>query len=268
MKRVGSGRVARGVLALAAGLALGAAVAGAAQAESFDAGLKAFKPYAVSKIDAALAGAQELKAKVEAKDLAGAQAAWKKARIGWEGAEIFTGEFFSELDEQVDAWPDAKSGFHAIEAPLFAGKIDEVAPMVDGLVNNLAEFDTKLKAADFAFTAQGLMNGTAGLAYEIGDNKSKGGESQFAGTSLTDMRNNVIGIEAAYQTVFEKPLKAKDGKLAHKIYEEIEHVEKLLKVAAFKDLDQDKLRKQSESLAVELQEAAPKLGLEKPKLEE
>ncbi len=263
----GFGRAKRSMVALAASVTLTVAISGGAHADAYGGGLKAFKAYGVSKIDSALAGAQELKAKVAAKDVAGAQAAWKKARVGWEGAEIFTGEFFSELDEKIDAWPDAKAGFHAIEAPLFSGKLDEIGPQVDELVANLKEFDEKLKAKDFSFTMQGLMNGTAGLAYEIGDNKSKGGESQFAGTSLTDIKNNMIGIDATFDNVFEKPLKAKDAKFAKKLDAQVDTVLDMVKKAKdFKALDQEKLRTASEELAVDFQTAAEKLGLEKPKL--
>ncbi len=53
-----------------------------------------------------------------------------------------------------------------------------------------------------------------GLAYEVGENKSKGGESPYAGTSLIDMHENVEGIEAVWKLVFEDALKAKDEELA------------------------------------------------------
>ena len=257
----------RGTWAIAAGAVMGVLLATTAHADVNDAGLKAFKKYGIDKIDAALAGAKDLKAKVAAKDAAGAQAAWKKARVGWEGAEIFTGEFFAELDEKIDAWPDAKAGFHAIEAPLFAGKLDAIGPQVDDLVANLQAFDEKLKAKDFAFTGQGLINGTAGLAYEIGDNKAKGGESQFAGTSLVDIKNNMIGIDATFDTVFEKPLKAKDAKFAKTLDAQVDAVLDMVKKAKdMKSVDQDKLRTASEELAVDFQTAAEKLGLQKPKL--
>src|ERR1700755_3331248 len=51
-------------------------------------------------------------------------------------------------------------------------------------------------------TPQGLLDGTARLAYEVGESKADGGESRISGTSLDDMRNNVAGIEFAYRTIF------------------------------------------------------------------
>ncbi len=105
-----------------------------------------------------------------------------------------------------------------------------------------------------------------GLAYEVGENKSKGGESPYAGTSLIDIHENVEGIEAVWKLVFEEALKAKDEKLAKQIDDKIEAVEDLVKVKNLKQLDQPALQKTAEELAVLLQSAAPKLGLKAPSL--
>jgi hypothetical protein len=78
------------------------------------------------------------------------------------------------------------------------------------------------------------------------------------------MRENVEGIEALYQMVFEDPLKDKDTKLAGEIHEKIEAIEKLVKVKNLKELNQPGLHKGGEELAVLLQNAALKLDLNKP----
>ena len=229
-------------------------------------GAQDYKPFVVEKIGAALAGANELQAAVTKGDTKAAQAAWIKSRRGWEAAEPITGEFFSKLDAAIDAWPDAKHGYHAIEAPLFAGKIDEIAKPTDELVANLTDFNTQLNAANFQFTPQGLLNGVAGLAYEVGENKSKGGESPYAGTSLIDMQENVEGIEAAYNLALQNALKQKDPMLASQISKKLEAVEDLVKKADLKSLDQAALRKNAEEFAVLMKDSAPKLGLDEPKL--
>lgn len=267
--RIGSVSIARSVALCAAVLAF--AVAGVANATAADALVKGsanYKPFAVGKIKTALDGARQLRADVKANDVKGAQAAWIKSREGWEAAEPITGEFFPKLDDAIDAWPDAKHGYHAVEAALFAGKLNEIAQPVDELVANLAAFDKGLNAPGFKFTPQGLLNGATSLAYEVGENKSKGGESPYAGTSLIDMRQNVEGIKAVYKTVFEGPLKAKDAKLAGQIDDKIEAVQGLLKAKDLKSLDAPTLTKTSEELAVLLQGSAAKLGLNKPKLGE
>jgi iron uptake system EfeUOB component EfeO/EfeM len=262
----GVSRVVRATVVCGAALAFVFGGAAYADDAALTKGAAAYKPYAVRHIDDALAGAKELQAAVKAGDVKAAQAAWIKSRKGWEAAEPITGEFFSDLDEAIDAWPDATKGYHAIEAALFSGKLNEIGAPVDELVSNLSEFSKKLGDASFNFTPQGLLNGTTGLAYEVGENKSKGGESPHAGTSVVDMHENVEGIEAAYHLAFEEALKAKDPKLAKQIDAQIEKVEDLVKVKTLKELNQPKLSKAAEELAVLMQSSAAPLGLEKPTL--
>jgi iron uptake system EfeUOB component EfeO/EfeM len=243
-------------------------VAPRAEAQSLAKGAADYKPFAVEHIGIALAGAKEMQAAVQAGDAKAAQAAWIKSRKGWEAIEPITGEFFGKLDEAIDAWPDAKQGYHAIEAALFAGKLDAIGAPVDGLVANLAQFEKELSAPSFKFTPQGLLNGATKLAYEIGENKSKGGESPYAGTSVEDMYENNEGIEALYKLVFHEPLKKVDAKLATRIVDKIEDVEGFVKGKDLKSIDAAGLNKAGEELAVLLQSAAPKLKLQKPKLGE
>jgi hypothetical protein len=66
-------------------------------------GAKDYKPFAVERIQIALASAKDLQAAVKAGDVKAAQAAWIKSRKGWEAAEPITGEFFPKLDEAIDA---------------------------------------------------------------------------------------------------------------------------------------------------------------------
>ena len=254
-------------LRIAATLFVVGFIAVAERAQAADALVKGaadYKPFAVERIGMALAGAKELQAAVKADDVKAAQAAWIKSRKGWEAAEPITGEFFAKLDEAIDAWPDAKQGYHAIEAALFSGKLAEIKEPTDKLVADLAEFDKQLKAPGFKFAPQGLLNGATKLAYEIGENKSKGGESPYAGTSLSDMFENNEGIEAVYKLVFHEPLKVRDAKLAARIIDKIEDVEKLVQVKDLKSVDQPALKKAGEELAVLLQMSAAKLKLKKP----
>jgi iron uptake system EfeUOB component EfeO/EfeM len=237
-----------------------------AQADALSNGVTNYKPFAVERIGIALAGAKKLQAAVKAKDAKAAQAAWIASRKGWEAAEPITGEFFPKLDDAIDAWPDAKQGYHAIEAALFSGKLDEIGAPVDKLVADLTEFNKQVSAPGFKFTPQGLLNGATKLAYEIGENKSKGGESPYAGTSINDIFENNEGIEAVYKLVFHNALKARDAKLDKAIIDKIEDVENFVKDKNLKNVDASGLNKAGEELAVLLQNAAPKLNLQKPKL--
>jgi iron uptake system component EfeO len=241
-------------------------VASARAANPLDEAAERYRPFMVADIDQALAGARTLHQRVAAKDLAGAQKAWIDARVGWERAEVFTAGFVSELDELIDAWPNARTGFHAIEAKLFGAKDLDIGDETNALVYHLADLDVKIHYTPL--NAQNLLNGTARLAYEVGENKADGGESRFSGTSLNDMRNNVIGIKLAYQTIFRSALQAADSKLADKTEATIKQLTALVAVPDLKSLDPEKLRNKSEDLVIALQNAAPKLGLIAPTLED
>lgn len=232
-----------------------------------DDAIESYRAYLIDDIDHALAGARALRDRVDARDMAGAQKAWIDARVGWERSEVFTSVFVPDLDSAIDAWPDAVSGFHGIEAKLF-GTADgsEVRSETDGLIGHLAALDTEVRS--IKLTGQGLLNGVVRLAYEVGDSKVDGGESRFSGTSLNDMRNNVDGIALAYGTLFASPLGAADPKLATRVDGEIDALKHLVAVADLNSVDPDALRTATEALVGSLQAAGPKLGLATPSLEE
>ena len=247
-------------------LALVACAPFGARAGTLDDAAERYRPLMITDIDQTFAGAHKLGERVAANDLLGAQQAWVSARVGWERAEVFTAGFVSELDELIDAWPNAQTGFHSIEAKLFAAKSLDIGDQVKDLNYHLADLDVKIHYTPL--NAQGLLNGTARLAYEVGENKADGGESRFSGTSIDDMRNNVAGIAAAYQTVFAGPLEASDAALASHTQATIDRMSTLLQAKDLKSLDSDQLRAASEELVIALQSAAPKIGLIAPTLED
>jgi hypothetical protein len=115
--------------------------------------------------------------------------------------------------------------------------------------------------------AQGLLAGTVRLAYEVGESKADGGESRISGTSLDDMRNNVAGIGVAYQTIFAEQLRAADPARAAIVADRIARLEAVVAVSDLPHVDVRRLRQASEELAVALQDASGKLGLQSPTLE-
>jgi iron uptake system EfeUOB component EfeO/EfeM len=242
-----------------------AAISGRATAAPLDDSAERYRPYMVEGIGQAWAGARNLRERISDSDLAGARKAWLSARAGWERSEVFTAGFVPELDQQIDAWPDATTGFHAIEAKLFgSGRLD-VESEADILVEHLNDLHSRLH--DMALKPQGLLDGLVRLTYEVGESKADGGESRISGTSLDDMRNNVSGIEFAYRTIFADALEATDPNLANKVGQKIKQLSALLTVPDLRSVDIPKLREVSEDLVVTLQAAAPKLGLGRPTLE-
>jgi iron uptake system EfeUOB component EfeO/EfeM len=249
-------------LGCAAALLTVAVLSGPAQAASMKEGAKAYKPYIVENIGKAIAGAKEMQAAVKAGDLKGAQAAWIKSRHGWEAMEPVTPLYFGEFDKTVDPWPNAKSGYHVIEVVLFqANKTEGLDAPISELLANMDKFQKRVTDKKLVFTPQKLLEGTANLAYEVGEEKSKGGESPFAGTSINDMQDNVSGIAFAWSTVFADTLKKKDPALAGVIDDRIQKLTALVGVADIKSMEAKKVYIGGEELAALMLQAAPKLGL-------
>jgi iron uptake system component EfeO len=236
-----------------------------ADAAPLDAAAECYRPYLIEGIGQALAGARDLRACIAAGDLSGARAAWISGRAGWERSEVFTAGFVPELDAQIDAWPNADTGFHAIEAKLFGAGRTDGERETDALVGHLSDLHRKL--AGMPLTPQGLLEGTVRLAYEVGESKADGGESRISGTSLDDVRNNVAGIHFAYRTVFAAALGSIDRKLADVVDARIEDLEALVAANDLQHVDIPKLRRASEELVVSLQGASASLGLQRPTLE-
>jgi iron uptake system component EfeO len=256
------------LLGLTVGMAtVGIATAGVADATAapLDDAAERYRPYMIEGIGQALAGARGLRERIAVRDLMGARKAWISARAGWERSEVFTAGFVPELDAEIDAWPNADSGFHAIEAKLFGANSTDVESETDALVDHLDSLHGKLR--DMPLTPQGLLDGTVRLAYEVGESKADGGESRISGTSLDDMRNNIAGIDFAYRTIFASSLMAADGKLAGVVDQRIEQLKTIVAAPDLQRIDIPALRRASEELVVALQSASTKLGLRRSTLE-
>jgi len=255
-----AGRVAA-CLAL---LALGFGIC-AASAASLDDAAENYRSYLIEGIGQALTGARDLRERAAAGDLAGAKKAWISARAGWERSEVFTAGFVPELDAQIDAWPNADSGFHAIEATLFGAGVTDIQADTDALVEHLNSLHDKLR--DMPLTPQGLLDGTVRLAYEVGESKADGGESRISGTSLDDMRNNVAGIDFAYHAIFASALRTADARLAVAVDARIEQLKTIVAAPDLQHVDIPALRRASEELVVTLQDGSDRFGLRRATLE-
>jgi iron uptake system component EfeO len=217
-------------------------------------------------IGLALTGARNLRGHIDVSDLDGARQAWIDARVGWERSEVFTSGFVPQLDREIDAWPNATHGFHAIEAGLFGGSHTDIGAQTDALIANLAALQAQIR--DIRLSPQRLLNGIARLAFEVGDSKADGGESRLSGTSLNDMQSNVEGIDLAYRVIFADTIEAGDPQLAAALRSAIVRLKAAVKIDDLRSLDLDKLRADTEELVALLQSAAPKIGLAPPTLEE
>ena len=236
------------------------------RAAPLEAAAENYRHYLIDDIGWALANARALRDCLSAHDPDGARKAWVAARVGWERSEVFTGGFVPELDQAIDAWPNASHGFDGIEANLFGASGTDAGAETDVLIGHLADLRAQLDHIDLA--PQRLLNGIARLAFEVGGNKADGGESRLSGTSLNDMQSNADGIALAYRVIFADAVEAGDPRLAAAVHAAIERLQASVKVSNLRNLDADKLRADGEELVALLEMAAPKIGLNKPTLEE
>lgn len=245
-------------LAFTLALALFAGTAGAA-------GVDSFRPYAAGLMDRLVQGVERLDAAVEDGNLDAAQSAWIDARYGWERGETFYAVFFPEYDTSIDSWPDAEHGFHALEVALFKQRdLDAAAELSERLLEDVRGLQAAFAATEL--TEQGLMDGLAGLAFEIGAAKAGGGESPFSGTSLQDMRNNMVGVETTYYLVFAPELSERKPQLHRAILNSMVELTAALRAENISQLDQQQVMRLSERLAGQLVRAAEPLGLEPPSM--
>jgi iron uptake system component EfeO len=242
------------------------AVVPQAGAAPLEATAENYRHYLIENIGQALSNARILRECLAAHDLDGARKAWIEARGGWERSEVFTTGFLPELDQQIDAWPNASYGFHGIEATIFGASRADVGAETDALIAHLTDLHVQLDHIDLE--PQRLFNGIARLAFELGGNKAAGGESRLSGTSLNDMQSNVDGIALAYWVIFAEAVETADPRLAAAAHAAIERLRAAVKIKDLRNLEADKLRANSEELIALMQMAAPKIGLGKPTLED
>src|SRR5262249_48238268 len=89
------------------GTVVALAAAPQARAAQLEAAAESYRHYLIDDVGQALTGARALRDRIGAHDLDGARKAWIAARVGWERSEVFTSGFVPELDQLIDAWPNA-----------------------------------------------------------------------------------------------------------------------------------------------------------------
>ena len=234
-------------------------------APAFGPAIERYRSRLVADIDRSINGVKKLRDSASSGDVAAAKLAWIDARIGWERSEVFTSGFAPELDREIDAWPNGATGFHAIETKLFGTGRADVGSEVDALLHSLSDMEATARNANLI--SQGLFDGLTRLAYEVGESKLDGGESYLSGTSLDDMRNNVDGIELAYNTVFAPEIESRDRDRDAEVLHLIAELKTMLTERDLRKIDQEKLRALSEELVLRLQMTAPTIVLAPPTLE-
>jgi iron uptake system component EfeO len=228
-----------------------------------DAKAAAFKEQiAAADVQSVVAGVQRMSDALQKGDIAGARQAWIEARVGWERSEIFTADLFPDLDKAIDTWPDAATGFHAVEIKLFAENAQAPIAETQQLLEKVQSYQRVF--TQLQFKGQYLIAGMATLAYEMGESKANGGESTASGTSLNDLQHNMEGLERGWNFMFLDVVMAKKPELAKRVNEEIAGLKAMLSIPSLDQLQPGAFEKEAELLAGSLADSAVALGWKAP----
>lgn len=217
---------------------------------------------AAPDIDAMIAGVQKMAAAVQQRDLKGTRQAWIDSHAIWMRCEAFTADLFPGLNEKIDVWPNAKTGFHAIETTLFAQSPQIDVRQIQGLLDNLGTYQRVLHEAKF--TGYYLIASSSTWAFEMGDQRTDGGESTLSGNTLVDFQNGLDGVDRIWRFVFADVVRERKHFLAEEIDSEIAAIHGLLQVDALDQIPEGVFEKETTRLASLLADASVTLGWRAP----
>jgi len=218
----------------------------------------AYRQVLNGEIDAAIAAAQRMEAAMAAADLAGSRKYWIESHASWERLEIITIDLFPDQQDAIDGWPDAKTGYHAIEAGLFGPTTRVSKAAVDDLLERLDRFRRLFQQAEL--NGYFLIASAATMTYAIGSDEADGSESAVSGTSLDDMRHNLEALKYLWKTVFANALAVKHKVLADDIFTQMAGLYALVDVPDMKYVDSALLQREAYDLAEKLAQAAVAFG--------
>jgi iron uptake system component EfeO len=228
-----------------------------------DAKAAAFKKQiAAGDVQSIVDGVQRMSDAVQQGDIGGARQAWIDARVAWQRSEIFTVDLFPDFDKIIDGWPNAATGFHAVEIKLFAENAQPPIAETQQLLEKVQSYQRVF--GQLPFKGQYLIAGMATLAYEMSESKAKGGESTASGTSLNDLQHNMEGLERGWNFMFLDVVMAKKPELAKRVNEEIAGLKAMLSIPSLDLLQPGAFEKQAELLAGSLADSAVALGWKAP----
>ena len=182
-------------------------------------GSEDYGDYVNRQVQFLLEATRSLDKAVDGGDLAGAQAAYSKARPYYERIEPVA-ESFAGLDPAIDNRADdvpvtELTGFHRIEYGLFTKKSTHgLATYSAGLVKNVEKLQ-KL-SGDLGYQPAELANGAVGLLDEVSKSKITGEEERYSHIDLLDFQANVEGSEQAFANL-QPGLEKIDPALSHTI---------------------------------------------------
>jgi len=229
-----------------------------------DAKAAAFKQQiATADVQSTVDGVQRMSDALQKGDIAGARQAWIDARVFWERSEIFTADLFPDMNDAInDDSPGAATGFHAVEAKLFAANAQPPIAEAQQLLEKIQSYQRVF--TQLVFRGQYLIASMATSAYRMGGIETAGGESNASGTSLSDLRHTIEGLERCWNFMYVDVIMAKKPDLAKSVTEQIAGLRAMLEVSSLDQMQPGAFGKQAESLAESLADSAVVMGWKAP----
>ena len=206
-------------------------------------GTKKYAHYVDGVVDGMVTAVNQLKADIDAGDLAKAQAQYPLARVFYERIESDVEGFVlpgfkatdnaGNLDYLIDMRASSLDpkvgwhGFHAIERDLFQNRkiTAGTKELAAELQKNVAHLNTQVKT--LAYKPEDLANGAADLLEEVQSSKITGEEEAFSHFDLVDFAANVEGAQQAF-AFLEPGLEKIDPDLTKRVKMQFDKVNKLL----------------------------------------
>ena len=204
-----------------------------------------------------------LAAAAQQHDLAGARQAWFDAHAIWARCDAFTADLYPGLEKKINEFPDPESGFHVIEATLFAAQPSIDARQVQELIDNVQTYQRVF--AQTKFNGYYLIAAASTWAFELGNTlKEEGGESPASGNSIVDFKNNMDGIERTWRFVFADSVREKKHFLAEQIDDQIAGIKAMLDVPTLDQIQVEAFQRETTKLASQLATVSSTLGWRAP----
>jgi len=116
-------------------------------------------------------------------------------------AEVF-GDLDPEIDARINDVPAGGTftGFHRIEQALWQKKSTSgMTPIAKKLLTDVTQLQALVKTVDLDPAT--IANGAVGLLNEVSSSKITGEEDRYSHTDLSDFEANVVGAQAAWNSV-------------------------------------------------------------------
>lgn len=240
--------------------------------DRLDQAAAAYKQLAAADIATAVAGTDKMVAALQGNDLQTARQAWVEVRAAYERCKVLTVKF-PYLASGIDPKQSSSVGLRAVAAKLFTPGVPPPLPEAEALSDKLHTFQRVYAGA--TVYARGVIAGLGIRARQLTEWTGNGvawdqvaaGQTSINGISVGDLREELQGMELAWNTVFAAIVTEKDKGVADRIAHEFADLKALLGVASFDLMDSRALEAGFQALADSVADAVRVIGWRPPRPE-